>query len=173
MIAREAPSPKPASSSDLAKEPLPKAPAKQIRRLWEAVRAGVAMIAKRIVRERGASNFRRLGRYILDGAAEEEQAVMARMADYILGAEKSRAANVRFSNCVSTDAELALKEILATQTMNKRAKGDRTYPRSRSEPLRQSLANTLSHPTRTSSDPCTPFSTPPQCLSCSTPVLPM
>jgi hypothetical protein len=52
---------------------------------------------------------------------------MARMADYILGAEKSRAANVRFSNCVSTDAELALKEILATQAMNKRAKGDRTY----------------------------------------------
>jgi hypothetical protein len=85
------------------------------------------MIAKRIVRERGASNFRRLGRYILDGAAGEEQAVMARMADYILGAEKSRAANVRFSNCVSTDAELALKEILTTQAMNKRAKGDRTY----------------------------------------------
>jgi hypothetical protein len=85
------------------------------------------MIAKRIVRERGASNFRRLGRYILDGAAEEEQAVMARMADYILGAEKSRAANVRFSNCVSMDAELALKEILATQAMNKRAKGDHTY----------------------------------------------
>jgi len=85
------------------------------------------MIAKRIVRERGASNFRRLGRYILDGAAEEEQAVMARMADYILGAEKSRAANVRFSNCVSTEAELALREILATQAMNKRAKGDRTY----------------------------------------------
>ena len=82
------------------------------------------MIAKRIVRERGASNFRRLGRYILDGAAEEEQAVMARMADYILGAEKSRAANVRFSNCVSTDAELALREILATQAMNKHAKGD-------------------------------------------------
>src|SRR5271157_4613736 len=114
MIAREDPSPKPASSSDLAKEPLPKAPAKQIRRLWEAVRAGAAMIAKRIVRERSASNFRRLGRYILDGAAEEEQAVMARMAEYILGAEKSRAANVHFSNCVSTDAELALKEILAT-----------------------------------------------------------
>jgi hypothetical protein len=85
------------------------------------------MIAKRIVRERGASNFRRLGRYILDGAAEEELAVMARMADYILGAEKSRAANVHFSNCVSMDAELALKEILATQAMNKRAKGDRTY----------------------------------------------
>ena len=127
MIAREAPSPEPASSSDLPKEPLPKAPAKQIPRIWDAVRAGVAMIAKRIVRERGASNFRRLGRYILDGAAEEEQAVMARMADYILGAEKSRAANVRFSNCVSTDAELALKEILATQAMNKRAKGDRTY----------------------------------------------
>ncbi len=127
MIAREAPSPKPAPSSDLPKEPLPKTPAKQIPRIWEAVRAGVAMIAKRIVRERGASNFRRLGRYILDGAAEEEQAVMARMADYILGAEKSRAANVRFSNCVSTDAELALKEILATQAMNKRAKGDRTY----------------------------------------------
>jgi hypothetical protein len=85
------------------------------------------MIAKRIVRERGASNFRRLGRYILDGAAEEELAVMARMADYILGAEKSRAANVRFANCVSTGAELALREILATQAVNKRAKGDRTY----------------------------------------------
>jgi hypothetical protein len=127
MIAHEAPSPKPAPSSDLPKEPLPKTRAKQIPRIWNAVRAGVVMIAKRIVRERGASNFDRLGRYILDGAAEEEQAVMARMADYILGAEKSRAANVRFSNCVSTDAELALKEILATQAMNKRAKGDRTY----------------------------------------------
>jgi hypothetical protein len=128
MIAQEAPTPKPAPSSDLPNEPLPKTPAKQIPRFWEAVRAGAAMIAKRIVRERGASNFRRLGRYILDGAAEEEQAVMmARMADYILGAEKSRAANVRFSNCVSTDAELALKEILATQALNKRAKGDRTY----------------------------------------------
>ena len=127
MIAREDASTKPAVSPDLPKEPLPKTPAKQIPRIWEAVRAGAAMIAKRIVRERGASNFRRLGRYILDGAAEEEQAVMARMADYILGAEKSRAANVRFSNCVSTDAELALKEILATQAMNKRAKGDRTY----------------------------------------------
>jgi hypothetical protein len=127
MIAREAPSLKPAPPSDLPQEPLPKVPAKQIPRIWEAVRAGVAMIAKRIVRERGASNFRRLGRYILDGAAEEEQAVMARMVDYILGAEKSRAANIRFSNCVSTDAELALKEILATQALNKRARGDRTY----------------------------------------------
>src|SRR5208337_2370052 len=127
MIVREASVTGPASSSDLPKEPLPKPPAKQIPRIWDAVRAGVAMIAKRIVRERGASNFRRLGRYILDGAAEEEQAVMARMADYILGAEKSRAANVRFSNCVSTEAELALREILATQAMNKRAKGDRTY----------------------------------------------
>ena len=126
MIAREVPSKEQAASSDLPKEPLPKVPAKQIPRIWEAVRAGVAMIAKRIVRERGASNFRRLGRYILDDAAEEEQAVMARMADYILGAEKSRAANVRFSNCVSTDAELALKEILATQAMNQRSKGDRT-----------------------------------------------
>src|SRR5271166_3648830 len=127
MIAQGAPSPEPVSSSVLPNDPLPKAPAKQIPRFWDAVRAGVAMIAKRIVRERGASNFRRLGRYILDGAAEEEQAVMARMADYILGAERSRAANVRFSNCVSTDAELALREILATQAMNKRAKGDRTY----------------------------------------------
>src|SRR6516162_8378180 len=127
MIAREAPSPKPASSSDLPKEPLPKTPAKRIPRIWEAVRAGVAMIAKRIVRERGASNFRRLGRYILDGAAEEELAVMARMADYILGAEKSRAANVRFANCVSTGAELALKEILATPAMNTLARGDHTY----------------------------------------------
>src|SRR5208337_3709286 len=127
MIVREASVTGPASSSDLPKEPLPKPPAKQIPRIWDAVRAGVAMIAKRIVRERGASNFRRLGRYILDGAAEEEQAVMARMADYILGAEKSRAANVRFSNCISTDAELALKEILATQAMNKRARGDRIY----------------------------------------------
>ena len=46
-------------------------------------------------------------------------------------------------------------------------------PRSRSGPLRQSLANTLSHPTRTSSDPCAQFFTPPRCSSCSAPVLPM
>ena len=127
MIPRDAESQRSAPLSAPSNNALSNGPAKQIPRVWNAVLSGVAMIAKRIVRERDASNFRRLGRYILDGAAEEEQAVMARMADYILGAERSRAANVRFSNCVSTDAELALKEILATQAMNQRAKGDRTY----------------------------------------------
>ena len=98
MIVRQVQGQRSAPLSARSNNALPHAPAKQIPRVWDAVRAGVAMIAKRIVRERGASNFRRLGRYILDGAAEEEQAVMARMAEYILGAEKSRAANVRFSN---------------------------------------------------------------------------
>ena len=124
MIPRDAENQRSAPLSAPSNNALPLTPAKQIPRVWNAVMSGVAMIAKRIVRERGASNFRRLGRYILDGAAEEEQAVMARMADYILGAEKSRAANVRFSNCVSTDADLALKEILATQAMNKRSRSD-------------------------------------------------
>ncbi len=74
MVVRDAQSQRSAPFSAPSNNTLSKAPAKQIPRVWNAVMVGAAMIAKRIVRERGASNFRRLGRYILDGAAEEEQA---------------------------------------------------------------------------------------------------
>ena len=65
MIVRQAQGQRSAPLSAPSNNALPHAPAKQIPRVWNAVMVGVAMIAKRILRERGASNFRRLGRYIL------------------------------------------------------------------------------------------------------------
>jgi hypothetical protein len=89
------------------------------------VKSGLSMIAKRIIRERAASSFGRLGRYILRDQGAD--GILARTADYILDREGGRAAEVRFTNCLSSDPDLALKEILATQAMNRRAKGDKTY----------------------------------------------
>ena len=82
------------------------------------------MIAKRVHRVRGGS-FKRLGRYIV----KLEVAKWQRTANYILdtlGAGK-RAANIRISNCQAEELEEALAEITATQTRNRRAKGERTY----------------------------------------------
>ncbi len=102
-------------------------PAKQIPLLVKCMETRLVMIAKRIQRRRGASSFGRLGRYILRDAIIHEIGVMARTADYILDREGGRAAQVRFTNCLSVEPELALREIQAAQGMNKRAKGDRTY----------------------------------------------
>lgn len=82
------------------------------------------MIAKRVRRVKGGS-FKRLGGYIVRLEAVKWQ----RTADYILdtlGAGK-RAANIRITNCQAEELEQALAEITATQTRNRRAKGERTY----------------------------------------------
>jgi hypothetical protein len=87
------------------------------------------MIAKRTLRSPSASSFARLGAYLLSDGASQGNEPAARILDYILGQEHpaGRVGTVRFSNCASESAELAIKEILATQALNTRAKGDRTY----------------------------------------------
>jgi hypothetical protein len=87
------------------------------------------MIAKRILRSESASSFARLGAYILREGAGQSSGPTARILDYILGQETpdGRVGTVRVSNCASESPERAIKEILATQALNTRAKGDRTY----------------------------------------------
>lgn len=106
------------------------------------------MIAKRVPRGK-AGNFKRLGRYIVGGASVAvsgqplqampgepasqaqpgEAEVWTRTAEYIVDAAGggARTAAVRISNCAASDVEMAIAEILATQSKNVRAKGDRTY----------------------------------------------
>ena len=98
------------------------------------------MIAKRIMRGK-AGDFGRLGEYIVHGSGNKKEpphtqnpavtelAVWQRTADYIVDAVGGgmRAAAVRITNCNATDIEMAIYEIIATQKLNKRARGDRTY----------------------------------------------
>ncbi len=86
------------------------------------------MIAKRIKRESAASSFVRLGRYILNDG-RENLAVTDRIAAYILDldGEGGKACNVRITNCVSDNPADAIREIVATQSLNVRARGDKTY----------------------------------------------
>ena len=91
------------------------------------------MIAKRVMRGK-AGAFRRLGLYILDpeklaGPKLPAISEWRRTAEYILdlAASGTRAEGVRITNCRSTDVDLAIREIEATQKCNRRAKGDKTY----------------------------------------------
>ena len=102
------------------------------------------MIAKRIMRGK-AGDFGRLGEYIVNGRskgssgqaslplgggrAAEEASIWQRTADYIVDALEGgqRACMVRITNCIADNLEDAIAEIVATQTINTRAKGDRTY----------------------------------------------
>jgi hypothetical protein len=87
------------------------------------------MIAKRILRSESASSFARLGAYLLREGAVQGSEPAARILDYILGegTPDGRVGTVRISNCASDSPERAIKEILATQALNTRTKGDRTY----------------------------------------------
>jgi len=105
------------------------------------------MIAKRILRGK-AGKFGRLGEYIARerGAAPtpqgalvlleavrankaDDHAVWQRTADYILDAVGGgeRVAAVRITNCHATEIDMAIAEIEATQALNVRARGDKTY----------------------------------------------
>lgn len=87
------------------------------------------MIAKRIIRTAGKSNFTRLGKYILDNGLSDALDFTERTVDYILDQKggQNRVGAVRITNCQGEAPALAIKEIMATQAMNTRAKGDRTY----------------------------------------------
>jgi hypothetical protein len=105
------------------------------------------MIAKRILRGK-AGKFGRLGEYIarerdtapkaqgalalleaVPAAKADEQAVWQRTADYILDAVGGgeRVASVHITNCHATEIDMAIAEIEATQALNVRARGDKTY----------------------------------------------
>jgi hypothetical protein len=87
------------------------------------------MIAKRIIRRTGASDFARLGRYILNDGLSDAQALTERTVAYILDGrgDQNRVGAVRITNCQGETPALAIKEIMATQAMNTRARDDRTY----------------------------------------------
>ncbi|WP_081449399.1 relaxase/mobilization nuclease domain-containing protein [Rhodomicrobium vannielii] len=87
------------------------------------------MIAKRILRPKAASNFGRLGAYILDDGRAPSETLATHTFSYILDGEEDagRVGAVRVSNCMSEAPDLAIKEILATQALNKRSRSDRTY----------------------------------------------
>jgi hypothetical protein len=87
------------------------------------------MIAKRIIRKTGASDFARLGRYILNDGLTDVQALTERTVAYILDGkgDQNRVGAIRITNCHGETPALAIKEIMATQAMNTRAQGDRTY----------------------------------------------
>lgn len=87
------------------------------------------MIAKRVPKEQGASNFAKLARYVVDARGGADPATWKRTANYILdtshGGEK--VGGVRISNCFAEDPAMAAIEIAAKQALNRRSKADRTY----------------------------------------------
>jgi hypothetical protein len=87
------------------------------------------VIAKRVPKLKGASNFARLARYVVDARGGADPAGWKRTAEYILdtshGGEK--VGGVRITNCHATDPAMAAIEIGAKQALNKRSKVDRTY----------------------------------------------
>ena len=87
------------------------------------------MIAKRVLRPRASSDFARLGAYILGGGQRAKQgAASDQTFDYILADQgRGRVGAVRITNCNADTPTLAIMEILATQSLNKRSRGDRTY----------------------------------------------
>ncbi len=87
------------------------------------------MIARRILRPKAASSFGRLGAYILRKERGAQNACTDLTFDYILGNGEpaGRVGAARATNCANESLDLAIKEILATQALNKRSRGDRTY----------------------------------------------
>jgi hypothetical protein len=74
------------------------------------------------------SRFDRLGRYILN-AIENESALFTRTAQYVVDdkGDGEKVAWYRISNCQSDTPAVAIAEVLATQSENKRTKSDKTY----------------------------------------------
>jgi hypothetical protein len=87
------------------------------------------MIAKRILRPKAASNFGRLGAYILGDGQTPSETLTTRTFSYILDGQEGagRVGTVRVTNCMSEAPDLAIKEILSAQALNKRSRSDRTY----------------------------------------------
>jgi hypothetical protein len=87
------------------------------------------MIAKRIVREKGASDFERLGAYVLNARGGVDPASWSRLGAYVLDEahQGEKVAWARVTNCQSEDPGWAVKEILATQARNTRSQADKSY----------------------------------------------
>ncbi|MFY9640107.1 MAG: TraI/MobA(P) family conjugative relaxase [Rhodomicrobium sp.] len=87
------------------------------------------MIAKRILRPKAASNFARLGAYLLSEKTGLEGDASSLTFGYILSESGAagRVGAVRITNCAAESPSLAVKEIFATQALNKRSRSDRTY----------------------------------------------
>lgn len=86
------------------------------------------MIAKRVQRAKPGS-FRHLSDYILNPDKFSPESEWRRTASYILDLANcgERATSVRITNCFSDSVASAVKEIEATQKLNQRARGDKTY----------------------------------------------
>jgi MobA/VirD2-like, nuclease domain len=87
------------------------------------------MIAKRIVREKAASDFERLGAYVLNARSGVDPASWSRLGAYVLDEahQGEKVAWARVTNCQSDDPGWAVKEILATQARNTRSQADKSY----------------------------------------------
>lgn len=87
------------------------------------------MIAKRVPNTKGTSDFARLGRYVVDAQGRIDPRTWTRTADYILDTahEGAKVGGVRVTNCAADEPAAATLEILATQALNKRSRGDKTY----------------------------------------------
>ena len=91
------------------------------------------MIAKRIMTKAGGSGFRRLAGYVLNVKAEHltgtDPASWERLGAYILDAahDGEKVAWAKATGCGHDDPGWAVKAILATQAMNTRAAGDKSY----------------------------------------------
>lgn len=87
------------------------------------------MIAKRIARKKGTSDYARLARYVVNGKSGADPASWGRLGAYVLDAAHGgeKVAWSRVTNCWSSDPGWAVKEIEATQARNTRSTSDKSY----------------------------------------------
>ncbi len=86
----------------------------------------IIKVIKRKTSER--SGFDRLGRYILN-AKHNSPILFTHTAEYVMDVkgDGEKVAWYRISNCQSETPAIAIAEVLATQSANKRTKSDKTY----------------------------------------------
>lgn len=87
------------------------------------------MISKRIDRQGKASDFARLGRYVLEAKDDHAEILWTRTAEYVVDLKGTgeKVLWSRLSNCEAEIPILAIAEIEATQAQNTRSKVDKTY----------------------------------------------
>ena len=91
------------------------------------------MIAKRVPARRHTSDAARLARYVVNAKGGVDPRSWSRTADYILDSQTEmnergeKVGGVRVTNCGTDDPAAATLLIQATQAINTRSKGDKTY----------------------------------------------
>ena len=91
------------------------------------------MIAKRVPRPKGTSDFARLSRYVIDARGRVDPSTWetwVRVSDYVLDIAHggAKVGAVRVTNCrTDDDPAAAALEVRAVQARNTRAKGEKTY----------------------------------------------